>query len=128
LTGIPFYHTKDFSGHLKGVIDKESLLNNNGAKGRINTRLIIPQLANIAEAERRNIMSEQSNQLKKLNAIATDLEVPVELRIKAMQLLSKIGTREALLILLEMAGNEELTSEERDLALQQSREIIKPGH
>ena len=103
-------------------------MNNNGAKGRINTRLIIPQLANIAEADRRNIMSEQSNQLKKLNAIATDLELPVELRIKAMQLIGKMGTHEALLTLLEIVSNEELTPEERDLALQQSREIIKPGH
>ncbi len=72
-------------------------------------------------------MSEQPNQLKKLNAIATDSELPVELRIKAMQLLSKIGTHEALLTLLEMASNEQLTREERDLALQQSREIIKSG-
>jgi len=73
-------------------------------------------------------MSEQPNQLKKLNTIATDLELPIELRIKAMQLIGKMGTHEALLSLLEMASNEKLTSEERDLALQQSREIIKSGH
>ena len=70
-------------------------------------------------------MSEKINQLKKLNAIATDLELSTELRIKAMQLIGKTGTREALLTLLEMAGNEQLTREERDLALQQAREIIK---
>jgi hypothetical protein len=110
------------------VIDKESLLNNNGAKGRINTRLIIPQLANIAEADRRNIMSEQPNQLKKLNAIITDSELAAELRIKAIQLIGKMGTHEALLNLLELAGNEELILEERDLALQQAREIIMSGH
>jgi len=73
-------------------------------------------------------MSEQSNQLKKLNAIATDLELPAELRFKAIQLIGKMGTHEALLTLLEMVSNEDLTPEERDLALQQSREIIKPGH
>ena len=72
-------------------------------------------------------MSEKINQLKKLNAIATDLELSTELRIKAMQLIGKTGTREALLTLLEMAGNEQLTREERDLALQQAREIIKSG-
>ena len=73
-------------------------------------------------------MSEQPNQLKKLNAIATDLELPAELRFKAIQLIGKMGTHEALLTLLEMVSNEKLTPEERDLALQQSREIIKPGH
>ena len=73
-------------------------------------------------------MSEQPNQLKKLNAIATDLELPAELRFKSIQLIGKMGTHEALLTLLEMVSNEDLTPEERDLALQQSREIIKPGH
>ena len=72
-------------------------------------------------------MSEQANQLKKLNAIATDLELSSELRIKALELLSKIGTHEALLALLELAGNERLIREERDLALKQAREIIKSG-
>ncbi len=69
-------------------------------------------------------MSEQPNQLKKLNAIATDSELSPELRIKAIQLISKTGTHEALLNLLELAGNEQLIREERDLALQQAREII----
>jgi len=72
-------------------------------------------------------MSEKSNQLKKLNAIATDLELSPELRIKAIQLISKMGTHEALLTLLELVGNEQLIREERDLALQQAREIIKSG-
>jgi len=72
-------------------------------------------------------MSEQLNQLKKLNAIATDLELSAELRIKAIELLSKIGTHEALLALLELAGNERLIREERDLALNLARGIIKSG-
>ena len=50
-------------------------------------------------------MSEKPNQLKKLNAIAIDLELSPELRIKAIQLISKIGTHESLLNLLELAGN-----------------------
>jgi len=69
-------------------------------------------------------MSEKPNQLKKLNAIAIDLELSPELRIKAIQLISKLGTHEALLNLLDLAGNEQLIREERDLALQQAREII----
>ena len=72
-------------------------------------------------------MSEQPNQLKKLNAIATDLNLSTELRIKAIELLGKIGTHEALLALLELAGNERLIGEERDLALKQARGIIKSG-
>ena len=72
-------------------------------------------------------MSEQSNQLKKLNAIATDLELSAELRIKAIELLGRIGTHEALHILLELAGNDRLIGKERDLALKQAREIIKSG-
>ncbi len=73
-------------------------------------------------------MSEQPNQLKKLNAIITDSELAAELRIKAIQPIGKMGTHEALLNLLELAGNEELILEERDLALQQAREIIMSGH
>ena len=73
-------------------------------------------------------MPEKSNQLKKLNAIAIDLELSPELRIKSIQLISKMGTHEALLNLLELAGNEKLAREERDLALQQAREIIMASH
>ncbi|MDI6815211.1 MAG: hypothetical protein QMC90_03945 [Dehalococcoidales bacterium] len=72
-------------------------------------------------------MPEQPNELKKLAAIATDLELSAELRIKAMELLGRIGTHEALLALLELAGNERLIREERDFALKQAREIIKSG-
>ena len=72
-------------------------------------------------------MSEHSNELKKLVAIATDLELPAELRIRAIESLGRIGTHEALLALLDLAGNEGLISKERELALKQAREIIKSG-
>ena len=73
-------------------------------------------------------MSEQPSELKKLVAIASDLELPTELRAKAIKQLSNIGNYEALLGLLDLAANESLTKKERDLALQQAREIIKSGH
>ena len=73
-------------------------------------------------------MSEHSNQLKKLNAIATDLDLSADLRIKAIELLGKIGTHEALLTLFDIAANEHLIREERDLALRQAREIVKSSH
>ncbi len=70
-------------------------------------------------------MAERPEELKKLAAIATDLELSAELRIKAMEMLGNIGTHEALLALLELAANEELIRDERDFALKQAREIIK---
>ena len=73
-------------------------------------------------------MAEHSNQLKKLSTIVTDLGLSAELRIKAIELLGKIGTHEALLTLLDIAANEQLIREERDLAIKHAREIIKSGH
>ena len=72
-------------------------------------------------------MPEQPAELKKLATIATDLELSAEMRTKAIELLGRIGTRDALLALLELAANEGLIREERDLALRQAREIIKSG-
>jgi len=72
-------------------------------------------------------MAEQSNELKKLASIATDLGLSAALRIKSIELIGGIGTHDALLILLDLAANSELIKEERDLALQHAREIIKSG-
>ena len=73
-------------------------------------------------------MSEQKNELKKLADIAADLDLSATLRIKSIELIGKIGTHDALLILLGLAGNKELIKEERDFALKYAREIIKSGH
>jgi hypothetical protein len=72
-------------------------------------------------------MPEEGSELKKLASIAADLALSADMRIKAIELLGKIGTRDALLALLELAANEGLMSEERDLALRQAREVIKSG-
>ena len=72
-------------------------------------------------------MTEQSNELKKLSTIATDLELSAALRTKSIELIGNIGTHDALLILLDLAANKELIKEERDLALKYAREIIKSG-
>jgi len=72
-------------------------------------------------------MSEQADELKKLEAIAVDLGLSAEMRTKAIELLGNIGTHEALLVLLELAANDKLFREERELALKQAREIIKAG-
>jgi hypothetical protein len=71
-------------------------------------------------------MSQQvTSELKKLSAIANDLDLSGELRTDATKSIGSIGTHEALLALLELAANESLNIDERDLALKQSREILK---
>jgi len=68
---------------------------------------------------------EKSDELKKLEAIATDMELVAKLRTQAIETLGDIRTHEALLVLLSLAANEKLTVSERDLALKRAREIIK---
>lgn len=70
-------------------------------------------------------MSEQPNELKKLTAIATDLQLAGDLRTKSIELIGNMGSHEALLALLDLVANEKLIVEERDLALKQARRIIK---
>ncbi len=73
-------------------------------------------------------MPEYPNEIKKLADIAADRELPPDLRTKAIEQLGNIGSHEALLALLELAANQGLIAEERDLALQEAREIIMSGH
>jgi len=70
-------------------------------------------------------MAEQSEELKKLAAIASDLELSSDLRIKSVQLIGNIGTHDALLALLDLVANQKLVKEERELALKYAREIVK---
>jgi len=70
-------------------------------------------------------MAEYAPELKKLTSIATDMDLTPILRTKAIEQLARIGTREALLALLELAANEALVLKERDLALKQARQVIK---
>ena len=72
-------------------------------------------------------MSEQPDELKKLVAIAVDLGLSAEMRTKAVQLMGNMGTHEALLALLDLAANDKLFREERELALKEAREIIRAG-
>ena len=70
-------------------------------------------------------MSEQPGELKKLSAIAADMQLPSNLRTKAIDQLGSIATYEALLALLELAADEKLATSDRDRALKQAREVIK---
>ena len=72
-------------------------------------------------------MSQQADELQKLSAIAVDLGLSAELRVRAIELLGRMGTHEALRALLDLAANEELIRQERELALKQAGIIIKSG-
>ena len=80
------------------------------------------------------MMSENSEvakvpeELKKLANIATDMELASKMRTQAIDLLGEMGTHEALLVLLNLAANDRMNIDERDLALKRAREIIKKGH
>jgi hypothetical protein len=66
-----------------------------------------------------------TTEIRKLSAIATDMALSGGLRSNAIKNMGNIGTRDALLALLELAANEKLNPGERKLALKQAERIIK---
>lgn len=70
-------------------------------------------------------MNEYPEELKKLSAIATDLEFNADLRTKAIEQLGNASSHDALLALLDLAANEKLTVKEREIAIKQALKIIK---
>jgi len=71
-------------------------------------------------------MSEQiTSELQKLAAIATDMDLSKDIRNNAVKSIGAIGTHEALLFLLELVANDNLTTDERELALKQAKNIVK---
>ena len=70
-------------------------------------------------------MGEQRDELTKLIAIATDLGLAEKLRTKAIEQIGDIGTHEALRGLLDLAANEKLSKNERELTLKYARVIIR---
>lgn len=72
--------------------------------------------------------SNVTDELKKLAKIATDMALSAKMRDQAVEQLGQLGTHEALLVLLNLAANDRLTKEHRDLALKKARDIIKKGH
>ena len=72
-------------------------------------------------------MAQETDQLQKLVAIATDLAISSELRAQAITQLGRIGTHAAMVALLDLVANEALTWEERVIALKQAERILKSG-
>ncbi len=70
---------------------------------------------------------ERSDELKDLVAAATNLNFPMKLRTNATESIAAMGTHEALLALLEMAGNDQLSKKERELVITYCSSLIKAG-
>jgi hypothetical protein len=68
-----------------------------------------------------------AEELKKLAKIATDMQFDQKMRTTAIKQLGDMSSHEALLVLLNLAANERLNTNERDLALKQARNIVKKG-
>ena len=72
-------------------------------------------------------MIDKASELKKLVTIASDMQIPADLRTKSIEMIGNIGSQEALRALLDLAANPALPKEERDQALKHSRDIIRGG-
>jgi hypothetical protein len=68
-----------------------------------------------------------SDELKKLASIATDMQISNKIRVQAINQLGMMATHEALLVLLNLAANDKLNTDERELALKKARDIVKKG-
>jgi hypothetical protein len=66
-------------------------------------------------------------ELKKLANIATDMQLDQKMRTTAIKQMGKMASHESLLVLLNLAANDRLNTEERDLALKHARDIVKKG-
>jgi hypothetical protein len=68
-----------------------------------------------------------NEELKKLSNIATDMQLSGKMRTQAINQLGEMASHESLLVLLNLAANDRLNIDERDLALKRAREIVKKG-
>ena len=66
-----------------------------------------------------------TEELKKLASIATDMQLSGKMRTQAISQLGELGSHEALLVLLNLAANDKMNVDERDLALKKARDIVK---
>ena len=70
---------------------------------------------------------QKLDELKKLANIATDMGLDGKMRRQAINQLGDIATHETLLVLLNLAANDKLIVDDRDLALKRARGIVKKG-
>jgi hypothetical protein len=70
---------------------------------------------------------KKSDELRKLGDIAVDMDLNNKMRAQAIARLGEVGSHEALLVLLNIAANDKLGIDDRDLALKHAREIVRKG-
>ena len=68
-----------------------------------------------------------TDELKKLAGIATDMQMAGKMRMQAINQLGEMGSHESLLVLLNLAANDRLNIDERELALKRAQSIVKKG-
>jgi hypothetical protein len=68
-----------------------------------------------------------ADELKKLAGIATDMQMAGKMRIQAINQLGEMASHESLLVLLNLAANDRLNIDERELALKRAQSIVKKG-
>ena len=71
--------------------------------------------------------TKNTEELKKLANVVTDMAFDSKMRNQAINQICEIGTHEALLVLLNIAANDKMHIDERELALKRAREIVKKG-
>ena len=71
--------------------------------------------------------AQKDQELRKLAAIAKDMQLAGKMRNQAIDQLGEMATHESMLVLLELAANDKLSIDERDRAIKRAREIIKKG-
>jgi hypothetical protein len=76
----------------------------------------------VSDGNENSVVTEE---LKKLAHIATDMQLSSKMRDQAISQLGELGSHEALLVLLNLAANDRLNKDTRDLALKKARDIIK---
>jgi hypothetical protein len=68
-----------------------------------------------------------TDELKKLASIATDMQMAGKMRMQAINQLGEMASHESLLVLLNLAANDRLNIDERELALKRAQSIVKKG-
>jgi hypothetical protein len=67
------------------------------------------------------------DELRKLGSIATDMQLSSKMRVQAINQLGEMASHESLLVLLNLVANDKMNIDERDLALNKARGIVKKG-
>jgi hypothetical protein len=106
-------------------VDKIPPLGNNRTESKIFSNLSLKPRGDTMPEDRTN--EKASDELKKLASIATDMQLANKIRVQAINQLSMMATHEALLVLLNLAANDKLNTDERELALKKASNIVKKG-